>query len=116
MADFDKMYVKVMADYMTNGLWHNDGTPFDKSEVDELPLDMFIKNRLAKWCDWYEDNDDWSIDSKGDFDYERFAAEGLGIAKKIQEQLGPLGYKIWYFDEYACSRECDISEINFEVK
>jgi len=80
-------YIMVMADYMTDGLWHKNGTPLCDDEIKKLELDIFLLKRLNKWCDWYESNDDWSVNSKHDFEYEKFADEGLQIAKQIHKSL-----------------------------
>lgn len=94
-------YIMVMADYMTDGLWHKNGTPLCDDEIKKLELDIFLLKRLNKWCDWYETNDDWSVNSKHDFEYEKFADEGLQIAKQIKKSLAKKGFDVWYCDEYA---------------
>ena len=103
MSVADKM-IKVMAEYTTRGLWDGfDGPPLTDEEISELNLDMFVLNRLKKWTDWYEDNDDWSDESLGDFDYAAFATEGLAIAQAIKARLPE--FTIWYFDENMCQAQ-----------
>ena len=111
-------YVKVMADYGCEGLWDLEGCPLTEEEIQALGLDAFILNRLKKWANWYEANDDWSEESELNFDYEGFAKEGKAIAIEIKKRLPD--YAIWYFDEWACQRDLGLSvalgTYSYEIK
>lgn len=73
-----RKYVRVMADYSSDGLRH----------------------RLAAWCLRYEDNTDYLPDDHPDrkpFDYAPFATEGREIALAIKAELPD--WTVIYFDE-----------------
>jgi hypothetical protein len=84
-------YIKIMADYSSDGVWDEHGVMLD---VDELGLPDDLFDRHYRWRQWFEtalDNDDWGC--------EGFAEEGRKIAIEFKKFFGP-DVTIVYFDEF----------------
>lgn len=92
----DDRYIRVMPDYCSNGIWHRDGM---HAEADELPVSKELLERLARWSDWYNINDDFLLaaERKNKLSWAEFDKEGLSIAYAIKREL-PDWTVVW-FDE-----------------
>jgi hypothetical protein len=89
-------WVRVMADYCSDGLWQRDGCMMSR---DELPISAELRARHAKWCQWYESNNDYEGEAIT-FDYWNFSIEGEEIARLIKDELPD--WTVIYFDEKKC--------------
>lgn len=108
-------WVRVMADYLSTGLWGPSGASV---EVERVPMSDALKARLAEWCDWYEFNEDYlpAEARKHAFDHEKFSAAGLELAKAIKAELPD--WTIVYFDEFKMMNtksRADRSQYEYEV-
>lgn len=90
------VYVRVMAEYASNGIWHFDGMHMDP---EELPVSDDLKARLEQWADWYNINDDFKPpeERQNRLDWGKFNAEGLQIAQAIKREL--LHWTVVWSDE-----------------
>jgi hypothetical protein len=95
MSDPDK-WVRVMADYSSDGLWERDGCMMGR---EDLPISPELAARHEAWCRWYEDSEFFMAESERTrpFDLAAFSAEGLSIAKAIKAELPD--WTVIYFDE-----------------
>lgn len=82
----DDKWVRVMADYCTDGVWQKDGAA---ASADELPISQPLRHRLRAWQSRY-DGDEPPQEPE-------FSADGLMIAKDIKTELPD--WTIIYFDE-----------------
>lgn len=93
-------WVRVMADYSSDGLWHHDGTMMER---DELPISAELQARHEQWCHWYEKSEGPSSKHGSEpsktFDYAGFSKEGKEIARAIKMELPD--WTVIYFDEEA---------------
>jgi hypothetical protein len=111
-------YLRVMADYMSTGLWNKDGA---NVETAGLGLSEGALKALDDWCLEYMKNDDYlpeELRSDPRFDLRGFSARGLEVAKLIKSELKD--YKIVYFDEFKMvtmldARSCDRADYEHEV-
>jgi hypothetical protein len=89
-------WVRVMADYGTDGLWERDGVMMDRQD---LPVSAELAKRHLTWCDVYERSEFYLDPSerKREFDLPVFAAEGMEIARAIKAELPD--WTVVYFDE-----------------
>ncbi|GJH17287.1 hypothetical protein CBA19CS22_12115 [Caballeronia novacaledonica] len=80
------VFVKVMPEYASNGIWHRDGI---HAEPVELPISKSLLARLAQWSGWYNINDDYLPvdDRKNRLDWDKFEQEGVAIARAIKREL-----------------------------
>lgn len=90
--DEDSVYVKVMADYLSTGLWNQYGTNVD---VDVYNLSPEIVHRLAKWQARFDK--ECLIEDEGAFDYDSFSKEGELIARHIKA-MHP-SWTVMYYNE-----------------
>jgi hypothetical protein len=90
------MFIRVMPDYSSNGIWHRDGT---HAEPDELPVSPELLKRLARWADWYNVNDDYlpEAERKNRLDWPAFEREGVAVAYAIKQELPD--WTVLWFDE-----------------
>ena len=86
------MYIKLMADHCSTGIWDLDGRPLDLEEIDEIPL--WLKNMITEWNNTY---DRFSL--RDDFDLKKFSEDGLALAVKLKQNT-PDNWMIFYFDEF----------------
>lgn len=95
-------YVKIMADYASDGVWAKDGCSVPATW---LPVSNGLLDRLAKWCQWYEDSEFYmpSDGRKEPFDVAAFTKEGLAIAKAVKSELP--SWTVEFFDEERAQRE-----------
>lgn len=72
-------YLRVMPDYSSDGVWDVDGAMLC---LEELPISVALRERIERWNQWYERNEDWKDphERKTEFDYARHSAEGFAIA------------------------------------
>ena len=83
----------LMADYGAAGVWDQVGKPLDPAK---LPLSAKLRERLARWCDRFQESFDAEID------LDSFAVESRAIARAIKAELPT--WSIVYFDEAAAAR------------
>jgi hypothetical protein len=89
-------YIKLMADYTSTGLWDIRGRSVDPSY---LPVSDELHERIARWTDAYELNDDYLPEEfrSGKFNTLQFSNEGANIARSIKIELPH--WTVTYFDE-----------------
>ena len=90
-------WVRVMADYCSDGLWDHEGTMMGR---DSLPISTQLKTRHEQWCLWYEKNT-----KNVPFDYSEFSKEGREISHAIKTELPD--WTVIYFDEGALDQCID---------
>jgi len=89
------MWVQLMADYSSTGIWDKDGC--EMSEED-LPISPATLVRLRDWCRLYEQSEMYLPEKqRAPFDIEGFAEAGLYLAQTIKEELPT--WTVVYFDE-----------------
>jgi hypothetical protein len=109
-------WVRVLADYSTEGIWYQDGCP---ASADALPVSDALRVRLLAWSLAYEDCEDYLPADRRTapgFDIATHAAEGLEIAKAIKRELPD--WTVIYFDHGAWrwkDRTQDRNEVEYEV-
>jgi len=85
-----KKYVRVMADYCSDGLWGKNGVMIERKHPGlNLPNDII--ERLDVWQLWHDrDNQDYLDKSERTKKFNRiaFSKEGLKIARDIKTYLG----------------------------
>jgi hypothetical protein len=88
--------VRIVADYCTPGYQLSED---DAYAFGELPVSRELLERLARWNDRYErcDPRDYEDVCGMRFDFVRFAAEGLEIARAVKRALP--GWTVLYWDE-----------------
>lgn len=107
-------WVRLMADYSSDGLWHRDGVMMSQTD---LPVSEALRSRIEKWCDWYEKFD---LENIVAFDYMKFSIEGEAIAWAIKAALP--GWTVLYFDEakaltaYLAEDAIPRDILDFEIK
>lgn len=108
-----EVYVKVMADYCSSGLWNINGAHVEQDAYDLSPE---ILARLNKWNDWYETNDSWMCDNEDrrPFDTRMFALEGEQIARHIK--AAHPDWTVWYFNEYHSEQQLPRDQQSYEIK
>lgn len=94
-------WVRVMADYSSDGLWSRDGAMMSRAD---LSVGGVVRDRHAAWCLWYAESEFFlgPEHRTAAFDLEAFAAEGLEIARAIKAELP--GWTVVYHDEAAAQR------------
>ena len=88
-------WVRIMADYSADGVWHRDGCSGD---ADGLPVGKDLVARIRTWQSWYDASAPTSADDASDWDSAAFAAEGLAIARAVKAELPD--FTVIYFDEH----------------
>ena len=91
-------WVRIMAVYGSEGVWQMDGT---EGVLDDLPVPVSLRDRLDAWQSVYDEHDDMDDDAPK-LDAERFAAEGLAIARAVKAALPD--WRVIYFDEAKALR------------
>jgi len=89
------IYVRLMADYCSSGLWDESGMMIDD---DTLPLSAALKARINSWVRWYDATARPEEILNPSFDLTQFVPAGLKIAKAIKKEL-PIGSTVMYFNE-----------------
>ena len=102
-------WVRVMADYSSDGLWAFDGAMMLR---EDLPISPLLAARHERWCDRYE-SDDYERDDDA-FDVAEFAAEGLEIARAIKDELPD--WTVVYFDVEKCNYDEEQPRADFEYE
>ena len=94
-------WVRVMAEYSSDGLWSRDGLMMSRRD---LPVSRALRERHAEWCLWYEQSEFFFGPEQRTavFDVEAFAAEGLAIARAVKAELPD--WTVVYYDEAAAQR------------
>jgi hypothetical protein len=104
----EERWVRIMADYSADGVWHRDGCG---DSADELPVGADLIARIRRWQAWYEQDDPRDPDAR--FDVEAFAAEGRAIAQAVKAALPD--WTVVYFDEAACRRGGPRETFEYEI-
>ena len=110
-------WVRVMADYSSDGLWEEDGCMMC---MEDLPVPAELAARLEAWCQRYEDAQLWKDPGErgGEpFDLAAFSEEGLLVARAIKDALP--GWTVFYFDEAAAEaaeRGGDRAAFEYEIR
>ena len=80
-------WLKVWAESSTDGLWDAQGQMIFS---DDLPLTQETRERLAAWCRWIDDFEDFLPASRRSppvFPLDDFNAEGLAITEIVRREL-----------------------------
>jgi hypothetical protein len=98
--------IKLMPDYEADPVWSDD--PDDPGcgcmiELEELPISAELRDRLRRWADAYELNDDWMGVKPADSPWTpqfaaEFEAEGRQLWLLLRAELGPT-WRVAYFSE-----------------
>ncbi len=91
-------WVRVMADYCSDGLWDKEGVMMER---DTLPITPTLAARHEAWCLLYEQSEPFR-DGGAVFDYTAFSEEGRQIARAIKRELPD--WTVMYFDESKIDR------------
>lgn len=91
-------WVRIMALFGSEGVWQMDGT---EGMLDDLPVPAALRDRIEAWQSHYDEHDDMDEDAP-DLDVERFAAEGLAIARAVKAALPD--WTVVYHDEARARR------------
>ncbi len=86
-------WLRIMAVYGSEGVWQMDGT---EGVLDDLPVSKALRDRLDAWQAVYDEHDDMD-DAAPRLDVDRFAAEGLAIARAVKAALPD--WTVIYHDE-----------------
>ncbi len=80
------MFVKLMADYSSSGVWSKDGSMMD---LEELPISQRLFDDIYKWTLWYEQSEFYLDveDRKRPFDLKGFNKQGANLHKRLQREL-----------------------------
>ncbi len=94
-------WVRVMADYASDGLWSRDGVMMSR---EDLPVTSGLRERHKAWCGRYEDSEFFVGPEQRTvaFDVDAFSAEGLEIARAVKAELPD--WTVVYHDEAASQR------------
>ena len=84
-----KKYVKIMADYLAEGVWDHEGACLSIADV---PLHATLQLEITDWQATY---DRTGMDE--DFDVVGFSVQGLALAREVKRQLPE--WTVMYFDE-----------------
>jgi len=112
-----RKWVRVMADYASDGLWDMDGLC---ASAEELPISELLQARLAAWCAWHDrDCEDYlPVDKRtSEFPVAEFTSEGLAIARAIKAELPD--WTVVYLDESRLrlgDRTQLLEEFEYEVE
>ncbi len=89
-------YVKLMADYSSDGVWASSGAMMDR---DSLPIGQDLKDAIERWCLDYEKSQFYLSpdDRTVDFDVTSFNARGEELAKQLSRELP--GWTVVHFPE-----------------
>jgi hypothetical protein len=80
------MYIKLMADYASDGVWDENGAMLDR---DELPITGELLRDITDWCNRYESSQFYysTEERTRDFDTRAHNAQGEILARRLQEEL-----------------------------
>lgn len=102
--DPEDRYVRLMADVLGPGVWHRDGS-CDAAEA--LPISRRLMLDIYAWQDCYDAEEarheaGTAWETTADWDFEAFAARGLGLARRLKAELPD--WTIVYHDLAAVRR------------
>ena len=82
----DLMFVKLMADYSSSGVWEKGGSMM---ELEDLPISKKLSDEIVRWTNWYENSQFYlgPEDRTRSFDLKGFNKQGANIAKKLAMEL-----------------------------
>ena len=110
MEEWPGQYVRIMAEYCSEGVWDSDGCA---GTVDELPLPPDLQADIRAWAFWYDRD---SLDNPI-FPVAEFATQGLALARRVKAELS--AWIVVYFDEekFAAAPEgADRIVFEYEIK
>lgn len=79
-------FVRLMADYCSDGVWNVRGAGIDR---DSLPISQDLKDGIERWCIDYEGSQFYqdTVDRTVDFDTAAFNARGEELATRLRTEL-----------------------------
>ena len=101
----NEKYVKLMADYCSDGVWNSDGASIS---IDSLSIPFWLKSMILDWQAVY---DVQSFENEN-FDIDSFSKDGYALAVKLKQNLPD--FTVEYFDEAECEKS--IKETQDNVK
>lgn len=110
---FPDHWVRLMAEYASDGVWESDGCPGD---TEELPISEALRADILAWVDWYERDCDDGLPDPRPFPREQFAAHGLTLARRLKAELPD--WTVVYHDEQKATtrpRGVDRSWFEYEI-
>lgn len=80
------MFVKLMADYSSDGVWNAGGAMMDR---ESLPISQDLKDAIGRWCIDYESSQFYlgPEDRTVTFDTVAFNARGQELARQLVREL-----------------------------
>ena len=102
---FADRWVRVMADYMQDGIWERSGLAGDPAD---LPVSKALAERIAAWQTRF----DREAGMEG-FDAAGFAAEGLAVARAVKAELP--GWTVVYYDQARAQAQKPGEPFEYEV-
>jgi hypothetical protein len=92
----NEKWIRIWASHDSDGLWAVE--PPGRLDPAALPISGALRRRLAKWMSRWP-----HVDLRGGIDeLDRFAADGLKIAKAFKAELPD--FKVNYHDWAVCAR------------
>jgi len=81
-----RTFVKLMADYSSDGVWNAGGAMMDR---DALPVSQDLRDAIERWCIDYESSQFYRgrRDRTVDFDTASFNARGAELAGRLRSEL-----------------------------
>lgn len=79
-------YIKLMADYCSDGVWNDRGSMMDR---DSLPISQALKDAISAWCGLYENSEFYLSphERHAVFDVGTFNACGENLAALLRLEL-----------------------------
>lgn len=102
-------WVRLMAVFGSEGVWQMDGT---EGMLDDLPVPPALRDRIDAWQAVYDEHDDMDEDAPV-LDADRFAADGLAIARSVKAALPD--WTVVYHDEAKARRGLPRDSYEYEV-
>lgn len=80
------MFVRLMADYSSDGVWNESGAMMDR---DDLPVSQSLKDDIAAWCRDYETSQFYlgADERTVVFDTASFNARGVELTNRLRSEL-----------------------------
>lgn len=104
MAEDTTRFVRLMADYCSDGVWNAAGAMMDR---DSLPVGQDLKDAIAGWCHDYESSQFYRAPEERttDFDVLSFNARGEELATRLRSELP--GWTVTHRAQSLPSEEAD---------
>lgn len=114
MEDFSDRWVRIMADYCSDGVWDSEGCG---CTVDDFPLSDGLRAAIRAWAEWYDRDCDDGMPDPRPFPRAEFSAHGLALAHQVKAELPD--WTVIYFDEEQAAKAGwggDRSAFEYEIK